>query len=156
MISEYEQNFYINKKTDLIKFCLHIASVIKDLDKAKRWQVIIKPLYNMRSVQQNAYYWGKVLPCICEWYLHTHGRTVSPKFVHEKITKILYCPYQVEVDCNGNDHKIYVTTSELKTYEFNDMFEMMAADFVERGCYIPPPDPDWRKNERRPKEQQAA
>jgi len=74
--------------------------------------------------------------------------------MHELFIKPVYCPYTTTI-FNGAEVKHYLTTTQLKTWQFNDMIDQIVADFAEMGYIILPPDPEWKKNERRPKSDAA-
>lgn len=135
-------DFYLNPSTNNESVITNIGRTIRALDPEKKWHVVIKLFKKNRSLDQNAYYWSVMMPCIVRWHHETQGVMVTEQAAHEELKK-LYCPYSVEQGLSGVQ-KIYKSTTKLSTVEFNDMTDRMISDFAEMGCHIPPPDKHWK------------
>jgi len=115
-------------------------------EKIKRWclslkgkwvDITIKKHRKDRTNDQNAYYWGVVIPILSDYFGHD-----NPEDMHAEL-KELFNPVESKV---APGTKIGGTTTKMSTEEF------MASEtsYVERICrwaaseyqiYIPPPDP---------------
>lgn len=115
------------------------------IDARKRWlstfkpgtrvDVVIKKHRKNRTLEQNAYYWGVVIPILADHFGHD-----NPEDMHEDL-KLAFNPVDSKIEFGK---KIGGTTTKMSTEEF------MVSDtsYVERVCrwaatkyglYIPPP-----------------
>ena len=147
--------FYLNTGADTGTVIANFVRFVRGLNVKKKWFVSVEQVHNVRSHKQNRYYWGVVVRTICEWYKETQGRSVSGEVLHEHTLKKYYCPVRTVVTAEGHEVKHFISTKKLLTYQFNDMIDEIRNDFAEMGCYIPEPDPDFKKHERRPKAEAA-
>jgi len=127
----------------------NIGKYIRSLDADKKWHIKVKPYKKNRSLEQQGYYWAVVLPTIAKWHHEATGKLCSEEVWHETL-KPVYVPYTTEEGPDGKV-KIYKSTTKLSTVEYNTMFDQICSDFADRGCHIPPPDPNWKKNVRQSK-----
>ena len=105
--------------------------------------VTIERKYATRSENQNAWYFGCILPLLSE---HT-GYTVDE--LHEYCKSRFNAKTVTIVDANGeikDESRIGQTTTKLNKLTFGDYCERIrewaASDL---GVTIPDPDPDWRE-----------
>jgi hypothetical protein len=85
-----------------------------------------------RSVKQNAWYWGCILPIFAE---HT-GHTVEE--IHE-IMKRLFLQRKI-VSYRGREIPMPGSTSNLSVQEFSEYCERVRAEAASLGLNIPDPD----------------
>lgn len=136
-------NFYLNPNSNNEPIIRNIGKTIRALDPEKRWHVVVKLFKKNRSLEQQAYYWACLLPCVKNWLYETRGKAVSEEAIHESL-KPDYCPYTQEEGIDGKV-KVYKSTTKLSTIEFNEMTDKLIADFADQGLYIPPPDKNWKR-----------
>ena len=128
---------------DIVKNELKLADHVKSA--IKRWcatfrngthvEIIIRKYKTKRSNDQNAYYWGVVIPIIADYVGHD-----NPEDMHEDL-KLKFNPVKSKIDPTK---KIGGTTTKLSTVDFFSA----ETSYVERICrwasmecglYIPPP-----------------
>ena len=141
-------DFYLNPECDNESVIRNIGSTIRSLDKTKRWQISCKVFRKNRSKAQNAFYWSAFLPAIVSWYYDSRGVKVSAEGLHDELKKI-YVPFTESIRTTGEQYKLYKSTTNLTTTEFNTMLDEMAADFSDMGCATPLPDPDFKKRKKK-------
>lgn len=94
-----------------------------------------------RSVQQNRYYWGVVIPTIIAGIKEQEGIRYSPEEIHliicKLILKIQYkvIEYEGETIITLNNKR----TSEMTTEEFVEFINDIQQHFAERDIIIPDP-----------------
>lgn len=93
-----------------------------------------------RSTQQNAYYWGAIIPLVFEGLQHLGFETVQTKDDTHEVLKALF----LKKDIPGPGGEVFVTvtdsTTRLSTVEFMEYMEKIAqwaAEYL--GIVIPPP-----------------
>ena len=76
--------------------------------------------YSIRSVSENAYYWGCIIPAFVAGYKETQGETIEPEAAHELL----------KLACNGKTVYLgneFVTigqsTAKLVTVEYENYLE---------------------------------
>ena len=98
--------------------------------------------FNKRSLKQNAYYWGVVIPHIYNFYKEAYGEELLREEIHEyhlskiaghraKIKEILG---EIIITDSGK------RTSEMNTREFGVFIEDVHKFWAEKGLYIPDAD----------------
>lgn len=116
------------------------------------FRVIIRLVRNLRTKEQNAYYWGMVLPYLAEAVRRVNGErdeSYNSEDAHEDckaefLTRYLHHPGTGEVV--GTKRR---STTVLTTVEFYDYVERIRARSEYLGVPIPPPDKNWRENAER-------
>jgi len=98
----------------------------------KKVYLIVKPVNKIRTLNQNAYYWGGVLAPIAD---HTG---YSPEDLHE-LFKEMFIGRQ-EVTWRGVKRKIPTTTTTKTTTEFSDYVNKIIVEAGEMGIVILSPD----------------
>jgi hypothetical protein len=98
-------------------------------------EIIIRSYRSKRTNDQNAYYWGVVIPILSDYFGYDHEE------MHEEL-KIMFNPIQSKIDPM---RKIGGSTTKLSTVEFysdekNSYIERICRWAAsEYGVYIPPP-----------------
>lgn len=93
--------------------------------------VTIKPVRRTRSLPQNAWYWGCVLPLISE---HT-GHSVEE--LHEIFKRLFLPPKYIEY--RGKEIKLPSSTTATDTLEFATFVDRVRAEAANMGIVIPEP-----------------
>lgn len=94
--------------------------------------ITVSKQFNKRSLQQNSYYWGVVLPTIS---LDT-GHTVNE--LHE-IFKRMFLPPNI-VNFKDKEFKITGSTTKLSVGEFVEYIQRITAEAGQLGIHIPTPE----------------
>lgn len=91
-------------------------------------QVAISPKSKQRSVRENAYYWGVVIPLLCDWCGY------SPDEMHDALKyKFLF-----DFDKERGLARIG-STAKLSTVEFEDLMTKIREWASREGVFIPEP-----------------
>lgn len=91
-------------------------------------QISISPRRKKRSLQENSYYWGVVIPLLCDW------SGFSPEEMHDAIkNKFLF-----DYDKRHGLARIG-STAELSTVEFERLMSDIRIWASEQGVFIPEP-----------------
>lgn len=93
--------------------------------------VIVKRRVHRRSLRQNAYYWGVVLPVIAKDTGHTTEE------LHE-IYKRMFLPRQV-LRYKDREYPIPGSTTEQDSPEFSEYIERIRAEAATLGIVVPNP-----------------
>ena len=101
--------------------------------------ITIERFYNRRSLKQNAYYWGVIIPTVCRFYKDAYGENISRQDMHEfHMSKVGGIKAQVKEILGeiiiSEDGK---TSSAMNTKEFANFIEEVYKFWAEAGCYIP-------------------
>lgn len=94
--------------------------------------VSVKIIKSKRSLSQNAWYWGVVIPLICE----TTGHTPNEQ---DRIFEQMFAPRKV-VKHKNKEYVIYKHCKELTKGEFVFFVERIRAEVAEMGIVIPNPE----------------
>lgn len=97
----------------------------------------------VRSILQNAYYWGGVIPIIQEAMKEQWGEvlpvTATKEYIHE-LLKGRYLFYEVCIPDTGEVIKMPRSTTDLSTTEFNEYIDLCRMWAMENlGIDIPEP-----------------
>lgn len=115
-----------------------IADTLKQFE-GKRVEVIIKRLRSKRSLKQNAYMWGCVIPIIRQG-LKDLGYLMSPDEVHEFL-KDKFLDYETMATSDGLEiGRKYKSTTEITKTEFCEyinQIQIWSAEIL--GIVIPDP-----------------
>ena len=108
----------------------NIGAFIRKLSefKGERVQVCIERRQKRRSNAENAYYWGVVIPALCDWTGYTEDEmhdTIKQKFLFEFDT--VYGLPRIR------------STANLTTKEFEKLMTNIRAWAREEGVFIPLP-----------------
>lgn len=93
--------------------------------------VVKRKRFKARSLNQNAWYWGAILPEIAKHTGHT------PEDLHE-IYKKMFLPKRFTV-YHDQEIELLPTTTTLTTAEFGEYIERIRGDAAEMGIVIPDP-----------------
>jgi hypothetical protein len=112
------------------------------------FRVVIRLVRNLRTKEQNAYYWGVVLPHLAAAVRHVNGErdeSYNSEDAHEDcksefLIRYLHHPGTGEVV--GSKRR---STTVLTTVEFYDYVERIRERSAYLGVPIPAPDPDWKE-----------
>lgn len=97
----------------------------------KKVGVTFETQKSIRSIQQNSYYWGVVLPIIAEHTGHSSNE------LHE-IYKRLFLPPRI-ISYAGRDLKMPSSTADLSISEFIEYIDRIVVHAGEMGVVIPEP-----------------
>ena len=121
----------------------HGKAVSRVLQKwaGKPLEIIITRLWNRRSLNQNRYLYGVIIPCIRNHIRNTEGRTVSQDAAKAHIYKNIL---QQEIQFEELDGMEYMTFkgkrfSKMSTVEFNLAKEAVQEYYLKQGLVIPDP-----------------
>ncbi len=103
------------------------AERVRQLE-GRRIELVLRKRKDQRSIAQNAYYWGVVLPVFCEFAGYT------PEEAHEA----LKAKFLAKPDADPRLPTVR-STATLSTGEFNEYLERVALLAAEYGLYIPAP-----------------
>jgi len=116
-----------------------ILQALKSLE-GKEAHIIIKEAKNKRSLQQNRYYFGVVIPAIRSWFLEEHGLPMTAGEVHTyvkseiwKLTKFIKDPV------TGREKELIDSSATLPTKEFEGYMELTRCWAAMQGVQIPLP-----------------
>jgi len=97
--------------------------------------ITIKKHRSQRSSDQNAYYWGVVIPILADYFGHD-----NPEDMHEDL-KLKFNPVKSKIDSDkiigGSTAKM--STEEFFCYETSYVERICRWASMEYGVYIPPP-----------------
>lgn len=119
----------------------NLMESLKNLPKDKPIRVTIQDYAKNRSVAQNAYYWGVVLPTIQAHIEEQEGRVWSCDDIHEFFRDEFLPPRVVEI--MGKPKIIRPSTADLKVREFAEYLDRVIRHAsINMGCIVPVPDED--------------
>ncbi len=132
------QFFSVVENGHLNKSCREaLAKALKTLE-GKPCKVTLEERKKIRSLSQNAYYWGVVIPAIVNLF-NEHGNNVCAEQVHEflkdevgKLTETVSLP-------DGELKKISGSSAALKAHEFELYLERVRAWAASWEVAIPLP-----------------
>lgn len=104
----------------------------------KEWQLTIEKKKKSRSLNQNAYYWGVVIPMV-RAALHDLGMKLSRQEVHE-LLKLKFLKKEIINENTGEVFEYIGGSSELTTTEFMDFtaeLQQWSAEYL--NIVIPSP-----------------
>jgi hypothetical protein len=102
------------------------------------YTVELKPRKKQRSIFQNAYYWGVVVPLVCDG-LRDMGNDVQVEETHEFL-KGRFCFTEVVCESTGEVLKVPKSTANLSTVDFMaylSEIQRFASEYL--GVVIPEP-----------------
>lgn len=142
MIDEYELEGQLSEDcTSLIlKFGSSLKRVLSHL-LDKELLIVIKPMEYRRSLAQNRYYWGVIVPTVRAWHKETQGTTITKDDCHAYILSRVLEMKPIFVEVFGEEVMKFQwkTTSKMNTKEFNQFKENVQSFFDPLGCEIPDP-----------------
>lgn len=106
-------------------------------------ELSLKVFRYLRSLGQNNYYWGVVIPTIRAWNKETTGESISPEQVHAfNLIHIMGDEPKIEEVMGRQVVTLSIkSSSKMNTKEFSEFIEKIQAHYDEKGCYIPNPKP---------------
>ncbi len=134
-----EQSFILRPKGDPAVMSTLMQTIAQR--NAEKTYVVTVKLYNKtRSLEQNAYYWGVVIPTI-QGFIRAHrGDDYSCEDIHEWYrTQFLESR---PVTIKGQTVIARPSTTKLTTKEFSDYLELVIHHAAENGIVIPPAEYD--------------
>lgn len=99
------------------------------------WRVTVEKYRKNRSAEQNAYYWGVVLPTIQAFILEHRGDNYSCDDLHEWF-RDEFLPHRV-VMVKGKEKVVRPSTASLKVDEFGEYLEKVIWYASQGGIAIP-------------------
>lgn len=104
-------------------------------------RVIVERIKNIRTNQQNKYYWGVVLYLIAQ---HTG-------YLDEELHEVMRAKFLKKKRVwRGGEMTVLQSTTELTTDEFAEYIEQVRQEGAELGIEIPDPDKNWSVKEQFP------
>ena len=101
-------------------------------------EVTVKKAFKKRSLSQNNYYWGVVIPMIQQGLKEYWGEVVNTDDTHNMLK--VHFSSTIKVSSKGSVVRIPTGTSDLSTEEFNQYFEKCIEFGLEMfGIRIPLP-----------------
>jgi len=106
-------------------------------------EVTLKAFRYQRSLAQNNFYWGVVIPTIRAFEKERTGITPSPRQIHAfNLVHVLGDEPKVETVLGKEVITLSIkSSSSMNTKEFKEFIEAIQSYFDELGCYIPDPVP---------------
>jgi hypothetical protein len=93
--------------------------------------------YQIRTINQNNYYFGVVIPAIQNFYLELNKENIPAKKIHKEL-KNTFAKGKVFL-IGEDDIKIGRSTATATTREFNEYLECIWAWYAKEGLIIPKP-----------------
>uniref|UniRef100_A0A6H1ZGS4 Uncharacterized protein n=1 Tax=viral metagenome TaxID=1070528 RepID=A0A6H1ZGS4_9ZZZZ len=129
---------YVDKKTGKLKMLDFVKEEIRRWCltlKGKEVDIVIKKHRKDRTNDQNAYYWGVVVPILADYFGHD-----NPEDMHEDL-KLEFNPIESKIEPGK---RIGGTTTNMSTEEFfcgetSYVERICRWAAAEHGVYIPPP-----------------
>lgn len=103
----------------------------------KRVSLKLSEAKKRRSISQNAYYWGVVVPAV-QGLLEQHGNTYEPEEIHEFL-KARVGGLRKVVIAPGGPEIVTQSTARLSTTEFQEYLAKVVAWAAEFDLQIPEP-----------------
>lgn len=122
-----------------------VLRIIGALDLDGKFEIIIRRFSESVSDRQRGYYRSTVLPTLCA---HVND-SYSHEEMHEFCKKKFGTASLVEINGEAFDVSTFSTSNNGTVSEMNQYLENVcqwAAGNL--GCYIPPPNRDWRKEKK--------
>lgn len=119
---------------------LNVLDAIRNRDVSKPWRITMEVYRKNRSAEQNAYYWGVVLPTIQAFIMDSRGDHYSCDDIHE-FYRDEYLPKRT-IKIKGMVKVVRPSTASLTTKQFSDYLEIVIHHCAENGIVIPAP--EWR------------
>ena len=91
-----------------------------------------------RSTNQNAFYWGVVIPCVRDLFA-MGGSTVTPEEAHCYLKEHVLGMVKVLILPDGKRQSIVETSTTLSTSDWEDNIEKIRAWAAQWDCFIPYP-----------------
>jgi len=114
-----------------------VAAVLRGLD-GKTVRIQISPVKRVRSINQNSYYWGVVIPGVQNVFAH-YGQPINPEEAHEYCKKEVGKLGRVIATPDSRPAIISRSTADLDTLAFENYLESIRAWAGEYGEIIPLP-----------------
>ncbi len=119
----------------------NLMAALKGLARDVAWRVTIELYTKNRSLAQNSYYWGVVLPSISAHIEEHTGQIKSCDDLHEWFRDEYLPPRVVEI--NGKPKIIRPSTADLKVGPFAEYLDrIIRYCSIELGLIVPAPDED--------------
>ena len=119
---------------------INVMDALMGRDESKPWRVTMEEYKQNRSMQQNSYYWGVVLPTIQKHVFEHNGLQVSIDDLHDWY-RDEFLPKKV-VEVRGKVKTFPTSTASLNVKQFSDYLDMIIYHAAEKGIVVP--DPEWR------------
>ena len=104
----------------------------------KQIEIVVKEKKKKRSLSQNAFYWGCVIPAITNMF-RDYGNNVDNEQVHEFLKSEVGKMNQTIMLPDGEVKEICGSSAALKTMEFENYLTKVRAWAAEWGVIIPMP-----------------
>ena len=124
-------------------------NIMSDLDTADV-MITIEKYFDKRSLKQNAYYWGVVVPHVYNFYKESYGEDLTREEIHNyHLSKIAgHKVKMIEVLGEVIISQTGKRTSEMNTKEFGEFIENVHRFWAENGFFIPDPDEAYSVTEK--------
>jgi hypothetical protein len=114
-----------------------IANALKSLE-GKFAKITIEEKKKIRSLNQNAFYWGYIIPVIVNFF-NEYGNNVDAEQVHEFLKENVGKLNQNVVFPDGQVKEVTGSTANLNTMEFENYLTKIRVWAAEWGVIIPIP-----------------
>lgn len=135
MLISVQSSVYNGKLSDQARQM--IMQTLRNME-GKQIEIVVKEKKRKRSLSQNAFYWGCVIPAITNMF-REHGNSVDNEQVHEFLKSEVGKMNQTIVLPDGEVKEICGSSAALKTMEFEDYLTKVRAWAAEWGVVIPLP-----------------
>ena len=104
----------------------------------QRVRVTIQKYVPQRSLEQNAYYFGVVIPAFREWFLSA-GTNAGEDEIHNWIKRTVWKHTKLYIDPLGNEQVEILSSTKLTTAEWARYTDITIMYAAEHGLAIPYP-----------------
>ena len=118
----------------------NLLTWVASRDVERPWKVIVQEYVKDRTAEQNAYYWGVVLPAIQAFIVEHRGENYSCDDIHEWY-RDEFLPHK-EIAIKGKIKVVRPSTARLTVKEFSEYLERVIHHAAENRIVIPAP--EWR------------
>lgn len=115
----------------------HLSMCLRNME-GKRVRITLEEAKRRRSNNQNAYYWGVVIPIILAMFKDA-GNDVDETEVHEYLKEHIGGLKHVMTTPDGIRKSVVTSSTKLTTQEFEDYMEKVRAWAAEFDLIIPLP-----------------
>jgi len=114
-----------------------IAQLLRCYEGKRVW-IEIKQIKNRRSINQNSFYWGVMIPMIADMFREA-GTLINNEDVHEFLKQEVMRLQKEIITPTGQVVSILGTTTELSTLEWEAAMDAIRVWAAEFGVEIPYP-----------------
>lgn len=127
---------------NIVPYNIELWAQIKNMNEGKNVLLTVKPFFNSRSLKQNAYYWGFMIPKMKTFHSELYGEERSKEDLHSyNIKSILGDDFMIkEIFSVPIISRSSKTPSKMNTKEFANFIKEVQRLWAEHGLYIPDQD----------------